>query len=102
MGSVVTEPEKVVHQCDIGKVNSLGSQEDAAHHVIGNVQAEGSRFVVDEGCRVGGECRHADVQHVVDLRWQVKGCGAEWRLLMLPNVVKFTLNDKDTAETEDL
>lgn len=81
-------------------VDALGSQEDETYHVISDVQAEGSSFVVDERCRVGGEGGHADVQHVVDLGRQRKGCGGEWRLLMLSDVVKFTLNEEETAEAK--
>lgn len=76
------------------KVKARGNQEDEAHHVICDVQAEGPSFVVDEASRVGGEGRHADVQHAVNLGRQGKGCGGERRLLMLPNVVKFTLSDR--------
>lgn len=76
--------------------------EDKAHHVIGDVKAQGSSFVVDKGCRVGGKGGQADVQHVVDLRRHGKGCGGEWRLLMLPDVVKFALINKETAETKEL
>ena len=70
---------------------------DSAHHVVSDVQAEGSSCVVDEGCRVDGEGRHADVQHVVDLGRQGKGYRGERRLLMLPDVVKLTLNDGETS-----
>lgn len=91
---------KVLDQCDGRKSRLILEVE--AHHVVGDVQAEGSGFVVDEGCRVGSEGGQAHVQHVVVLGWQGKGCGGERRLLMLPNVVKFTLSDKETAETEKL
>lgn len=85
---------QVVDQCNVVKVNSLRNQEDTAHHVISDVQAEGSSSVVDKGCRVGSEGRHANIQHIVDLGWQGKGCGGKWRLLMLPDIVKFTLKGK--------
>lgn len=71
-----------------------------AHHVISDVQAEGSCSAVDEGRGVGGEGGQADVQHVVRLRRQVKGRGGERRLLPLSDVVKFTLSEEDTAEVE--
>jgi len=76
------------------------NQEDSANHVISDVQAEGSSCVVDEGRRFDGEGGNTDVQHVVDLGRQGKSCGGKRRLLMLPDVVEFTLKDKETAETE--
>ena len=78
------------------------NQEDSANHVISDVQAEGSSCVVDEGRIFDGEGGNTDVQHVVDLGRQGKGCGGKRRLLMLPDVVEFTLKDKETAETEHL
>lgn len=70
------------------------------YHVVSDGQAEDSSFVVDEGCGVGSKGGHADVQHVVGLGRQVKGCGGERGLLMLPDVVKFTLN-KTTQKKKD-
>lgn len=74
-----------------------GSQEDKVYHVISDVLAEGSSFVVDKCRRVTGKGRQADVQHVLVLGREGKGCGGEWRLLMLSNVVKFTLCKEETA-----
>lgn len=53
--------KKVVVQCGIMKVDTLRNEEDEAHHVICDVEAEDSSSVVDERCRVGGEGRHTHV-----------------------------------------
>lgn len=66
--------------------------EDETYHVISDVHAEGSSFVVHKSCRVGGESRQGHVQHVVVLGRQRKGWSRERRLLMLPDVVKLALN----------
>lgn len=76
--------------------DSTKSQWEASNHVICNVKTEDSSFVVDENGWVGGEGRHSDVQHVVDLGGQREGRGGEGRLLVLPNVIKFPLNNKNT------
>lgn len=70
------------------------TQEAVVYHVISDGQAEDSSVVVDEGCRVDSKGRHADIQHVVVLGWQVKGRWWERRLLMFPDVVKFPLRKK--------
>lgn len=69
--------------------------EDETYHVISDVHAENSSFVVHKCCRVGGESRHGDVQHVVVLGWQRKGWSRERRFLMLPDVVKLALSEEE-------
>lgn len=69
--------------------------EDETYHVISDVHAENSSLVVHKCCRVGGESRHGDVQHVVILGWQRKGWSRERRFLMLPDVVKLALNEEE-------
>lgn len=59
-------------QFDVLKIR-YETQEAAVYHVISDGQAEDSSVVVDEGCRVDSKGRHADIQHVVVLGWQVKG-----------------------------
>lgn len=82
------EPRKV----SVKRVDWHGGRlVDETYHVISDVRAQGSRLVVHKCCRVGGESRQADVQHVVVLRWQRKGRSRERRFLMLPDVVKLAL-----------
>lgn len=66
--------------------------EDETYHVIGDVHAESSSFVVHKSSRVDSESRYADVQHVAVLRWQRKGWSRERRFLMLPDVVELALS----------
>lgn len=73
--------------------------EDETYHVIRDVHAEGSSFVVHKSCRVGGESRQGHVQHVVVLGRQRKGWSRERRLLMLPNVVKLALDKEKKNPT---
>lgn len=72
-----------------------GGLEGETYHVIGDVHAKSSGFVVHKRCRVDGEGGHADVQHVAVLRRQRKGWSRERRFLMLPNVVKLALSKKE-------
>lgn len=75
---------------------------DEAHHVVGDVLGEDSRSVVDEACGVGSEGGQADVHHVADLGRQGDGFRGEGRLLMVPDVVKLTLNDKDGQKSSHM
>lgn len=86
-------------QYDVLLVDSSKCWENGAYHVISDVHAHGSSFVVHKRCRVGSEGRQADIQHAVIFGRQGKGWGREWRLHVLSNVVKFTLNEEEPAET---
>lgn len=80
----------LLHKWDFVDFEAI-EERTVAHHVVCDVQAEDSSFVVHETCRVGGEGGQGHVHHVVVLGRQGKGCGGERRLLVLPNVVELTL-----------
>lgn len=73
-----------------------GRPEGETHHVVGDVHAEDSGFVVHKRRRVEGEGGHADVDHVAVLLGQRKGRSRERRLLVLPDVVKLALSEERT------
>lgn len=73
-----------------------GRPEGETHHVVGDVHAEDSGFVVHKRRRVEGEGGHADVDHVAVLLGQREGRSRERRLLVLPDVVKLALSEERT------
>ncbi len=50
LGICFDRTRQVVFKIDVIKVNSLENQESEAHHVISDVEAQGSCSVVDEAC----------------------------------------------------
>lgn len=54
----------------VGWVAVGGSQRMLAHHVVSDVETEGSSLIVHEGSRVEGEGGQTDVEHTAGIGQQ--------------------------------
>lgn len=78
-----------------------GSGRSLAHHVVSDIEAEGSGSLVDEGGRVEGEGGQADVEHPAGVGRQREALGRERRLLVPSDVVELALEgwEEETFST---